>query len=263
MVDELVHGNWKQITSLGSGSGSYKVGGLQSGATYDFEVGARNAAGTSWSNTVAVTTLSRPATPLLSLAAVSSAEIDLSWNSASGATGYLVSELKGKSWVQIAKLGGGTTAFSATGLNANTAYSFEVAASNSIGTSTSASHSALTFPKAPTLAATAVSGSEIELTWNSVSGAAGYVIDVWNGAGWTQIAEFSGGSAAYAVAGLNEGMTYIFEVGAFNASGTSMSAQQSATTFASARTHRLSPPRQFPHRRSTCRGPASPARPAT
>lgn len=233
VVDELVHGNWKQISSLGSGSSSYKVGGLQSGVMYDFEVGARNAAGTTWSNTVAVTTLSRPVTPSLSLAAVSSTEIDLSWNSASGATRYLVSELKGKSWVQVAKLGGGATAVAATGLNANTAYSFEVAAYNAIGTSTSASQCALTFPKTPTLTAIAVSGSEIDLAWNSVSGAAGYAIDVWNGVSWTQVAELSGGSAGYAVIGLNGATTYIFEVGAYNASGQSMSAQRSATTFAS------------------------------
>jgi hypothetical protein len=230
VVDELVHGSWKQIASLGSGGGSYKVGGLQSGATYDFEVGAHNGSGNAWSNTVVVTTLSKPATPSFSAAGVSSTEIDLSWSSASGATGYLISELKGKSWVQISKLGGGSTSYAVTGLSANTFYSFDVAAYNSIGTSTSSPQSALTFPIAPTLTATPVSTSEIDLSWTTSSGATGYVVEQWNGSSWVQIANLDGGSTAYAVAGLEADTTYYFEVGAYNAFGTSMSDYQSAMT---------------------------------
>jgi Calpain family cysteine protease/Fibronectin type III domain len=233
LVDELVHGSWKQIANLSSGSSSYRVGGLQSGMMYEFEVGAHNASSNVWSNSTAATTLSRPAAPSLSSNAVSSTEIDLSWNSASGATGYLVNEWNGKSWVGIANLGGGATTYSVTGLNANTTYCFDVAAYNSIGTTLGISQSALTFPNAPTLTATAVSSSEVDLVWNAVSGANGYVIDEWNGSGWVQIVDVAGGSTAYAVIGLNAGTTYAFEVGADNASGTSMSARHSATTIAS------------------------------
>jgi Calpain family cysteine protease/Fibronectin type III domain len=233
-VDELVHGSWKQIANLSSGSGSFKVGGLQSGMTYEFEVGAHNASSNAWSNSTSATTLSRPVAPSLSLTAVSSTEIDLSWNSASGATGYLVNEWNGKSWVRIANLSGGATSYAVIGLKANTTYYIDVAAYNSIGTTLATSQSALTFPNAPTLAATAVSSSEVDLVWNAVSGANGYVVDEWNGSGWMQIAEVAGGSTAHAVTGLNAATTYYVEVGAYNASGTSMSAQQSATTFAGA-----------------------------
>jgi uncharacterized protein YccT (UPF0319 family) len=234
LADELVHGRWKQIANLSSGSSSFRVGGLQSGMSYEFEVGAHNASSNAWSNSTAATTLSRPAAPSLSLTAVSGMEIDLSWNSASSATGYLVNEWNGKSWVRIANLGGGATYYAVTGLNANTTYYFDVAAYNSIGTTLATSQSALTFPNSPTLAATAVSSSEVDLVWNLVSGANGYGVDEWNGAGWTQIAGVAGGSTAYAVTGLNAATTYYFEVGAYNASGTSMSAQQSATTLAAA-----------------------------
>src|SRR5579871_4726307 len=36
LVDELVAGSWKQVASLGSGSGSFNVTGLQSGVAYSF-----------------------------------------------------------------------------------------------------------------------------------------------------------------------------------------------------------------------------------
>ena len=50
LVDEWINGTWTKIASAGSGSGSYAVKGLSASTTYFFEVGAFNAAGTTWAN---------------------------------------------------------------------------------------------------------------------------------------------------------------------------------------------------------------------
>ena len=50
LVDEWINGAWTQIASVGSGSTSYSVTGLSAGTTYYFDVGAYNAAGTTWAN---------------------------------------------------------------------------------------------------------------------------------------------------------------------------------------------------------------------
>src|SRR5271157_3622020 len=57
LVDELVNGAWTQVGSAGSGSTSYAVTGLSPNTTYSFDVGASNAAGTTWANSQSATTL--------------------------------------------------------------------------------------------------------------------------------------------------------------------------------------------------------------
>ena len=55
LVDERINGVWTKIASAGS-SGSYAVTGLTASTTYFFEVGASNAAGTTWANYQSTTT---------------------------------------------------------------------------------------------------------------------------------------------------------------------------------------------------------------
>jgi hypothetical protein len=172
-----------------------------------------------------------PAAPTFTAAAASSSQVNLSWNSVSGATGYKVDEWNGSSWVQLASLGGSATTDSITGLHAGTTYYFDVAAVNSSGTTWAAYKSVTTpqaAPAAPTLTATAVSSSQVNLSWTSVSGATSYTVDQWNGSSWVKIATVTGTS--YSVTGLNAGTTYYFDVGAVNSSGTTWAAYKSATT---------------------------------
>ena len=56
LVNERINGVWTKIDSAGSGSGSYAVTGLSANTTYFFEVGASNAAGTTWANYQSTTT---------------------------------------------------------------------------------------------------------------------------------------------------------------------------------------------------------------
>ncbi len=91
-----------------------------------------------------------------------------------------------------------------------------------------------TRPAAPSLVATAVSASQINLSWNAVSGASGYLVEELTKGGWSQIGNAYSGVRVYTVGGLSAGTTYSFEVGAYNLAGVSWSRFQTATTAAAA-----------------------------
>ena len=122
VIDELIDGAWEQIATVGNET-SYSMAGFiaratyqfrvaqsmrrgrpgrlpspspsglpvspscqvdsrHSNTTYDFRLGSFNANGTSWTNAQSATTL--PAAPTLTVQAISSTQVDLSWNSVAG-----------------------------------------------------------------------------------------------------------------------------------------------------------------------------------
>ena len=232
LVDEWISSAWKQIGSFGSGTTSHTVGGLSPGTTYYFDVAAYNAAGTSWANFQSVSTLSPPAAPSLKAAVVSGTQVKLSWNKVSGASGYLVDKWVGGVWKQIGSFGSSTTSDTVSGLSSGTTYYFTVGAYNAGGVSWSNSQGVtpLSPPAAPSLKATPVSSTQVNLAWNTVSGASGYLVDEWINGAWKQIGNFGSGTTSDPVTGLHSATTYYFDVGAYNSGGTSWAKSQSATT---------------------------------
>jgi hypothetical protein len=85
---------------------------------------------------------------------------------------------------------------------------------------------------APIMTATAVSATQVNLGWNSVAGATGYLVDEWINGTWQQIANFTNPNCT--VTGLSPNRTYYFDVGAYDWSGTSWANFQSATTLVAA-----------------------------
>ena len=178
-----------------------------------------------------------PTAPSFTAAAVSSSQINLAWSGVSGATGYLVDAWVDGQWKQIGRFASGIASDAVTGLNAGTTYYFDVAAYNSVGTTWANYRSATTRatlvpPAAPSLTATAVSASQINLTWTTASGATGYLVDEWVNGQWKQIGSVANGITSDAVTGLSAGTTYYFEVAATNSAGTTWANLQSATTTA-------------------------------
>ncbi|MGA2621336.1 MAG: fibronectin type III domain-containing protein [Thermoguttaceae bacterium] len=167
--------------------------------------------------------------------AVSDTQINLSWKAVSGAGDYLLAEsTDGSNWSQIAKLGSGTRSHAVTKLTPGTLYYFEVAASNSAGTTWAGDQSAITLPAAPSFTATAASDTQINLTWSPVSGASGYLVDQKIKGVWSQIDSLDGSGAGDAVSGLNPGTTYYFKVAASDSSGTTWAKSRSALTMPAA-----------------------------
>jgi hypothetical protein len=103
-----------------------------------------------------------------------------------------------------------------------------------IGADEVASTGGGTIPAAPTgLTATAVSSSQINLSWNASSGATSYSVERSSTSGGTYSVVVSGlGSTSYSNTGLSASTAYYYRVKASNSSGTS-----SASAVASATTH--------------------------
>lgn len=174
-----------------------------------------------------------PAAPSFTATPASSSQINLAWKSVSQASGYYIDIVINGAWKQIGNYGAGTTGCQVIQLAANTTYMLDVGTYNSSGTAWAASQNATTLmnpPAAPTLAATATSSTQITLSWNSVSGASGYLVDQLVNGSWQQIGNLSSGNTTCTVSPLSPNTTYTFDVAAYNNGGTVWAASKSATT---------------------------------
>ncbi len=228
------NGDTEENDNLSSNYTSWAVTGLSPNTTYNLDVAAYNAAGTTWANSQSATTLSKPtapSAPFFMAMPVSATQVTLAWTPVAGATGYLVDELINGAWKQIGSLGSSSTGCTVNGLSPNTTYYFKVGAYNAAGTTWANSQSATTFLAAPSFTATAVSATQINLAWKGVAGATGYLVDELINGVQKQIGSLGSGSTSYAVNGLSPNTTYYFKVGASNAAGTTWANSQSATTY--------------------------------
>ncbi|MGI0088647.1 MAG: fibronectin type III domain-containing protein [Nitrosotalea sp.] len=196
-----------------------------------------------------VTVVPRPPTGLTATA-VSSSQINLSWNAptdngGSAITGYKIerSNDTGTTWSTIvANTASTSTTYSDSGLSASTTYTYRVSAINSVGTSSpsnTASATTFTVPQPPTgLTATAASSSQINLSWtasnNGGSAITGYKIERSNDTGttWSTVQSNTGtAGTTYSDTGLTASTAYTYRVSAINSVGTSLpSSTASATT---------------------------------
>jgi len=134
----------------GLGATSYSVTGLTASTAYSFSVIAVSSAGSSAaSNSAGATTQAAPAPSApsgLSATATSSSQINLGWTASStaGVTYSLYSGLASGAESNLVASGITSTSYSATGLNASTAYYFIVkaVASGTAGASSTASNQA-------------------------------------------------------------------------------------------------------------------------
>src|SRR5437016_1922351 len=178
-----------------------------------------------------------PSTPAgLTALAASSSRINLSWRAATDNVGVIRYGVY-RDGVQIAIVGG--RSYANTGLAAATTYSYTVLAydtswnASAQSSAVSATTKALADTQAPSsptnLAATAVSSSQIDLSWSPATdnvGVTGYRV-YRNG---TLAASPTGTSVS--ITGLSAGTTYSFTVAAVDAAGnaSALSAPLSATT---------------------------------
>jgi hypothetical protein len=167
------------------------------------------------SNEATVTTSAWPAAPTnLTTTVVSNTRIDLSWTDhATDASSYEVDRsADGVAWtVLTASLPVGAQSYSDTGLADGTLYEYRVRAVNGIGGSGYATGAAATLPTAPTnLQVTVVSGTEMDLSWDTSAYATGYTISMRSegSTDWSVIATVPATQTTYAATGLMAGGTY-------------------------------------------------------
>ena len=133
--------NYAEVGSVGANITSYTDNTVKASTKYYYEITAYNAGGTSTSTNIAVTTsgsaVSAPSAPSwLSAAANGTSGANLQWGDVSNESGYIIEKsTNGGSWGEHARVGANTTSYAASGLSANTSYSFRIRAFNSGGTS--------------------------------------------------------------------------------------------------------------------------------
>ena len=232
-----------QVGTVTSGT-TYQDTGLTPSTAYTYTVSAYDAAGNNSAQTSAVSATTAAATDTqaptvptnLTATAVSSSQINLSWTASTdnvGVTGYKVF----RAGAQIGTTAG--TTYQNTGLTASTSYSYTVSAYDAAGNNSaqtsavSATTQAVTVtdtqpPTVPTgLMATAVSSSQINLSWTASTdnvGVTGYKVF----RGGTQLATITSGTS-YQDTGLTASTTYSYTVSAYDAAGNN-SAQTSAVS---------------------------------
>jgi carboxypeptidase T len=234
--------DFAQIASVGANTIGYTDNGLTSSTSYTYRVLAYNTIGDSpYSNEASAVTQALPQAPTaptsLTSTAISNSQINLSWNDTSdNETGFKIERCTNSgctSFAPIATVSANVTGFSNTGLTVSTSYTYRVVATNAGGDSgysneTSATtQAAQTVPAASTnLVATAVSKSQINLTWrDNASDETGFYIERCKGTStctsYTRIATLGANVTSYANTGLSRNTTYTYRLRAYNAVGAS------------------------------------------
>ena len=222
-------GPWKRVINVPANAASCANGGLAAATTYYYRLTAND---TSYSTVASATTLSGATdrTPgQLTATASNSNQIDLSWSvNAGDITGFKIERCEGKGCSNFAEIGSVTadaTSYQDSNLTALTNYSYRMRAykesshyaySKTASATTSRSTVPPLVPKG--LAASAVSHTQINLSWNSEevdSRAAGYNV--------FQYGERIGSTAgtSYTVKRLTPNTEYCFSVLAFDNAGNS------------------------------------------
>jgi hypothetical protein len=222
------------LATTASAIDSYQVTGLTPGLVYNFKVAAYNASGETSSSVESIapyTVPDQPAAPTLSNYTTTS--IELSWTAptdgGSAITGYQI--YRGGSLV--ASVGSAATSYTDTGLTAGTNYSYQILAQNIAGSSPfSGATTAPTLPAAATAVAAASGNTQIAVSWtNSVSPVvSGYKVYYRAGTtgAYTLWTSGSSSTSPTTITGLTNGTTYEVYVSAYNASGATDSATDSA-----------------------------------
>jgi fibronectin type 3 domain-containing protein/regulation of enolase protein 1 (concanavalin A-like superfamily) len=226
-------GTYAQIATVGAGVTTYSSSGLAPLTTYFFRVRATSSVGDSGysAETNATTLDAPPAAPSgLAASATTSTQINLTWTDNSpNETGFKIESKIGAAGVyaEIATVGAGVTSFSNTALTPLTTYYFRVRATNALGDSAYTSEVNATTPGPPPtpggLTASAVSGTQVNLSWADVATETGYKIERKTDSSgvYAEIATVGAGVTTYNNTGLTPGTSYFYRVRATNTWGDS------------------------------------------
>jgi hypothetical protein len=248
-VQESTDGvNFSPAGSVGAGTTTLTVSGLQPQTAYTFEVRAVNGGGASaWTAPVTATTPAAdlpggvPSAPTgLTARAASGTSVELDWTgTADNAAGYLVERSDGTdgAFTPLTTVPAGTTTLVDTGLSTGTDYFYRVRAVNGAGWSDPSPEADATPPTPPVTPSQAhavlVAPTEIDLAWqdNSTNEDGFRILRKTGSAGvFTLIATLPANTTTYADTGLTPGTFYDYHVQAFNAGGYSDFAGVSLTT---------------------------------
>ncbi len=215
---------------------SYTDYEVLNGETYSYIVVASNAGGegTATEPVAATPQPVLPTTPVnLSATAISASQINLTWSDSSHEDGYKIERSQdGTNFTYLGPVGSNVTSYSSTNLAANTTYYYRIYAYNSDGTSgfseivsqTTQAAPLATPPAAPTsLTASAVSKTQVNLSWTDRSGNEdGFIVErSLNGTSFAEAGRVGANVRTFSNTGLIGNTLYYYRVRAYNTGGQS------------------------------------------
>ncbi|GAB3712347.1 hypothetical protein GCM10027592_50730 [Spirosoma flavus] len=226
--------NWTKIADLAGNTTSYEDKNLSPNTRYYYRIRAI-ISGTAvisgpYSNVAnAQTPDTPPAAPArLTATAVAYNQINLQWADLSNnESGFQVERsTDGSTFSKIADVGANATSYEDKNLQPQTRYYYRIRAVNAAGLSGFSNVADATTPVGPpaapqNLVATAVSTTQINLTWTLVPNATNILIERSpNGSdGWAQLAQLGGNTTGYEDKNLSQNTRYYYRVRATNTSG--------------------------------------------
>jgi len=218
--------------TLAQGITNYSDTGLTPATTYEYEVIATDAAGSSNPSTVATGTTDPG--PVTATATTSGTSATISFTTPGTPTSYTI-QRSPNGTTGFTSVGTATASpFTDTGLSAATTYYYQVTATNAVGSSAPSNVvSVTTVPVAPPdLTATTASATLINLTWTDVPGETAFIVQESpdGSTNWTQIGTTAMGVTSFAAAGLTPATPYFFRVFAVDAGGISAASNTATAT---------------------------------
>lgn len=239
--------SWQRIQTITPGSTtSFDNTGLTAGLTYYYRIQAYNSGGSSpYSTEANATTHQLPVIPAkpseLKATNVLSDRVTLTWkDNSNNETGFRVfRSTGGNSYTQVGTVGANTTAYTDSGLTANTAYTYQVVAYNTGDSDPSNSVTITTLstlPAKPTnLVASQVGTDRVTLTWkDNANNETGFKIErkTVNG-NYSEIATVNANVVTFINSNLSNNTTYTYRVRAYNTAGSSDASNEATVTTAS------------------------------
>jgi hypothetical protein len=240
-VDNL---HFAQIATVGANVRAFTDSGLAESTKYYYRVRAYNAlVNSTYSSEKNATTLSNlPLAPSgLTASVVSSSKISLAWSdNSNNETGFIISRKTGSggTYADIHTTSENITTWSDTAVVDGTQYYYKVRATNSAGDSPNSNEvNGIALLAAPTaFAATAISSSQISLSWTDNSAAeTGFKIErsPVDNLHFTQVATVGTNVSTFTDSGLAESTKYYYRVRAYNALvNSTYTSEKNATTLA-------------------------------
>ena len=247
VVTPYIGGAAQTATTFNSSATTETVSGLTNGTAYTFKVAAINSAGTSAQSAASnsVTPATVPSAPTIGTATSGNTKATVTWtapasNGGAAITAYIVTPYIGGEAQTAQQFNSTATTETVTGLTNGTAYTFTVAALNSVGegSQSAASNSVTpaTVPGAPTIGTVTGGNDSVTVTWtapasNGGEPITGYVVTPYIGGIAQTATTFNSTATTETVTGLTNGTSYTFKVAATNSVGTgAQSAASSAVT---------------------------------